>query len=82
MLALLMLPVGLSSVSIMHNLEMETETHLQHQCEICDAAQAAVLSSESELFIATQRLDYSHLVVTAAPLHAYELPRKRSPPFV
>ena len=81
MLALLMLPVGLSSVSIMHNLEMETETHLQHQCEIFDVVQAAVLSSEPELFIDTHRPDYSHLVVTALPLHAYELPRTRSPPY-
>ena len=80
MLALLMLPVGLSTLSIVHDLEMEPETHLQHQCEIYDAIQTAVHSSDFELPVVNQTPEYHHTILTEAHLNVYELPRTRSPP--
>lgn len=75
-----MLPVGLSSVSLAHNLEVESESHLVHQCEIYDAIQVAILTSDCALPVVHANHSYYDSVLTEASLNPYELPRTRSPP--
>lgn len=79
-LALLMLPVGLSSLSIAHGMDVEPEVHQQHQCEIYDVVENAVITCDLGLAIANTQPVYHAYTPFEILYSLYELPRTRSPP--
>lgn len=79
-LALLMLPVGLSSLSIAHGMDLEPEVHQQHQCEIYDVVENAVITCELGLSVANTQPIYHTYTLFEILYTLYELPRTRSPP--
>ncbi len=77
---MLIIPVGLSSLSLVHAMEVEQHVHEQHQCEIYDAILNAIsypVSSVTLVALIKCSLSFSTLEETAC---FTALPRTRSPP--
>ena len=82
MLVLLMLPIGLSSLSIAHEYETEHQAHELHQCEVYDAIHNAVVQTSFELPVIAVKAITHNVERTPQPSFLPVRPRTRSPPLV
>ncbi len=79
---MLILPVGLSSLSLVHAMEADHHAHEQHQCEIYEAINSAlIIQANSELFLSGDKSLLSLEPLDNATCDAAR-PRTRSPPFI
>jgi len=77
---MLALPVGLSSLSLVHAMEMNDNIHEQHQCEIYDAVRNA-LSNALNVAPYLDKTQCFRTFNTLEQIACFKyLPRTRSPP--
>ncbi|AXT72689.1 hypothetical protein DBX26_17115 [Vibrio sp. dhg] len=77
---MLLIPLGLSTLSLAHSMETDQNVHEHHTCEIYEAICHA-LSSQSSLSILSDKAQcYQRFDIQLTTLASSELPRTRSPP--
>lgn len=78
---MLLIPLGWSTISLSHAMEMEQETHDQHQCEFYDVASQGITTSLNLPVIAENLTCVQCETSIVLPVSFKALPRSRSPPF-
>lgn len=80
LLAMLLIPLGLSAISLAHAMEMDQDVHEHHSCEVYEAICHA-LSSQSAMVVHSDKAQcYQRFDIQFTTLVSSELPRTRSPP--
>ena len=80
LLSILLLPIGLSTISLVHALEIDQEIHQQHQCKVYDLIQQA-LSSSPACNINSEKVQSDRTFYPLAAIdNVKQRPRTRSPP--
>ncbi|MBR9873227.1 MAG: DUF2607 family protein [Vibrionaceae bacterium] len=77
---MLLLPLGLSAISLVHSMEMDKNVHEHHTCEVYEAICHA-LSSYSSMSVPSDEAQCYQIFDIQFTAHvSSELPRTRSPP--
>jgi hypothetical protein len=80
LVAMFLIPLGLSAISLAHSIEMDQNVHEQHACEVYEAICHA-LSSHPTLAVHSDKAQcYQRFDIQFTTLVSTELPRTRSPP--
>jgi len=77
---MLLVPVGLSSLSLVHAMEMNNHIHEQHQCEIYDVIRDAVTNPINVAPYLSKSQCFRTFNTLEATVYSKSQPRTRSPP--
>jgi len=80
LLAMLLIPLGWSTISLAHAMEMDPEVHHEHQCQFYDVVSQGVASSLHLEVLPNNAICVQAFTCSVSALPFRALPRSRSPP--
>jgi len=80
LLAMLLIPLGWSTISLAHAMEQDQEVHHQHQCEFYDVISQALATSLNLPVLPNNAICVQSFSAHLSALLFSALPRSRSPP--
>jgi len=80
LLAMLLIPLGWSTISLAHAMEQDQEVHHQHQCEFYDVISQALATSLHLPVLPNNAICVKIFTPNASAFVFSALPRSRSPP--